>query len=173
MAKKKKQHTEPPQPPSIERKFKLYPTQLIGIPLMILVPLLALLGIFGKTHHAVTASSPQLEMRVEYPTRFRYKMIDAVTVSLTNISAQPITALEASFDRTYIEGFSTVIFTPAIEQITETAYLIEVTDLQPGETRVVSVAIQAERYGMHQGAITVTPGAGEALYVMIETFTFP
>lgn len=170
---KKKQQSEPPQPPSMERKFKLYPTQLIGIPLMILVPVLALLGVFGETHHEVTASNPQLEMRVEYPTRFRYKMIDTVSVSLTNISAQPINTLEVSFDRTYIEAFSTVTFTPAIEQITETVYLLKVTDLQPGETRVVSVTIQAEGYGMHEGAITVAPESGEAIRVLIETFTFP
>lgn len=173
MTKKKQQNSEPPQPPSIERKFKLYPTQLIGIPLLILVPVLALLGMFGETYQEVIASSPQLQMRVEHPTRFRYKVIDTVTVSLTNISAQPITALEIGFDRTYIEGFSTVTFTPAIEQITETVYLLEVTDLQPGETRVVSVGIQAEKYGMHRGAITITPESGEALRVLIETFSFP
>ena len=173
MAKKKQQNSEPPQPPQIERKLKLYPTQLIGIPLLILVPVLALLGMFGKTHHEVAASSSQLEIRVEYPTRFRYKMIDAVTVSLTNLSPQPINTLAISFDRSYVEGFSTVTFTPATEQITETVYLVELTDLQPGETRVVSVAIQAERYGLHEGAITVIPESEEELRVLIETFTFP
>lgn len=173
MAKKKQQNAEPPQPPSIERKFKLYLTQMIGIPLLILVPVLALLGMFGETEDKVTISNPQLEMQVDYPTRFRYKMIDSVTVSLSNSSAEPISTVEIGFDRSYVEGFSTVTFTPAAHQITDTAYVVEVADLQPGETRIISVEIQAEKYGRHQGAITATAENAEALRVVIKTFTFP
>ena len=51
---------------------------------MILVPVLALFGMFGETVDSMSAANAQLEMRVEYPTRFRYKMIDSITVSLHN-----------------------------------------------------------------------------------------
>lgn|SRR5688572_29232234 len=173
LAKKRQQNAEPPQPPPIERKLKLYLTQIIGIPLLILVPVLALLGMFGETEDKVTTSNPQLEMQVDYPTRFRYKMLDSVIVSLSNTSAQPISAVEVGFERSYVEGFSTVTFTPAAHEITDSAYFVEVADLQPGETRIISVDIQAEKYGRHQGAITATAENAEALRVLIETFTFP
>ncbi|HEY3477015.1 MAG TPA: hypothetical protein VGK56_20520 [Anaerolineales bacterium] len=140
---------------------------------MILIPVLALLGMFGESYHEITTSNPDLEVQVRYPTRFRYKMIDAVTVSLTNISAQPFATAHIGFDREYVEGFSAVIFTPSVKHITDTVYLVELNDLQPGETRIISVSIQAEEYGRHKGTITVTPENWEALQVSIDTFTFP
>lgn len=170
---KKKQNSGPPQPPTFDRNFQLHKTQLIGIPVMLLIPILALLGMFGETDHEQTIANPRLEMQVTYPTRLRYKMIDAVAISLTNTSAQTIPTLQIEIDRSYVEGFSEVTFTPAIDQITGTVYIMELTDLQPGDTRVVSFAIQAEKYGKHQGAITVTPESEEALRVLIETLTFP
>lgn len=173
MPKKKQQNLEPPQPPSIKREFKLNPIQIIGIPLMMLVPILALLGAFGESDHAVTASNPGLEMHIEYPTRFRYKMTDSVTLSLSNTSSEPFSRVEIAFDRNYVEGFSTVSFTPSVKHVTDTAYVVELSDLQPAETRVISVSIQAENYGRHSGSITATPDAGQPLRVSIATFTFP
>jgi hypothetical protein len=141
--------------------------------LMILIPVLALLGLFGETVATATASHAQLEMSVEYPTRFRYKMLHSVTVSLVNISDEPLATVLVGFDRDYIERFSTVTFTPPVKHITEDEYLVEVTALEPGESRIISAAIQAEQYGKHTGVIAATSEHAEALQVSIETITFP
>lgn len=173
MSKKKSGASQPPQPPEVARKLQFHLIQLIGLPVIMLIPILALLGAFGETVGSASASNAQLELRVEHPTRFRYKMIDEVTVSLTNSSSQAFPTLQVAFDRQYIEGFSTVTFTPAVSHITDEAYVVELTDLQPGETRMVAASIQAETYGNHSGVITVTPENGEALQVTVGTFTFP
>lgn len=164
---------EPPQAPSIKTRFQIPRFQLIGMPLVMLIPILALFGIFGESVDSVSASNPQLEMRVEYPTRFRYKMLDSVTVALFNASEQSFPTVELRFDRAYIEAFSTVTFTPSVKSITEEDYIVEVTDLQPQETRIISVTVQAEKYGKHSGAITAAAENAEELRVLIDTLTFP
>lgn len=173
MSKKKEEPSRPPQPPPVDRKLQFYLLQAVGIPLMMLIPILALLGVFGEMVHEVTTSNSELEMHVKFPTRFRYKMIDSVTVSLRNNSNQAFKTVHVSFDRAYIESFSTVTFTPSVKHVTGTTYVVELTDLQPGETRLILVSIQAEIYGNHQGTINVNPDSDNGLQASINTFTFP
>ena len=173
MPKKKAEVSQPPQPPQVARKLRFHVLQLVGMPLMMLIPVLALFGVFGETVHEVTESSQELEMHVRFPARFRYKMIDSVTVSLRNTSDQPIKTVHIAFDRAYVESFSTVTFTPSVEQITETVYIVELTDLQPGQVQIASLSIQAEKYGNHQGAITATQDGDPGLQAHITTLTFP
>lgn len=173
MAKKKAESSQPPQPPQVARKLQFHILQLVGVPLMMLIPVLAIFGAFGETVHEVTESSQNLEMHVTFPTRFRYKMIDSVTVSIRNTSDQPITSVHITFDRAYIESFSTVTFTPSVKHVTEEVYVVELTDLQPGQVQIVSLSIQAEKYGNHQGVITAKQGSDEGLQAHITTLTFP
>lgn len=140
---------------------------------MMLIPILALFGVFGETVHEVTESGRELEMHVRFPARFRYKMIDSITVSVRNASNQPIKSIHITFDRAYIESFSTVTFIPSVKQVTETVYIVELTDLRPGEVQVVSLSVQAEKYGNHQGVITVKPDGKEGLQARLTTLTFP
>ena len=169
----KREDSRPPGPLTTARKIRLHPFQIVGIPLLVLVPILALFGVFGETVDAVSASNQQLEMHVKYPTRFRYKMIDTITVSLFNASSQSIHSVQVGFDQAYLDKFSTVVLTPSVKHVTDAVYLVEVNDLQPAETRVISVTIQAEIYGKHEGTIAAIPDGGEKLQVSIDTFTFP
>lgn len=174
MAKKKKEAPKPSQPPDVNKKFQFYSFQWVGLPLILLIPILALFGLFGESVESVSTSNQQLDMSVEYPTRFRYKMIDEVTVSLSNVSEQAIPGVLVNFDRQYIEAFSTVTFTPSLKSISNLDYIMEISDLQPGETRVVTLTIQAEKYGLHRGVIsTAAPGEGSDLELPVATFTFP
>lgn len=138
-----------------------------------LVPVLALFGMFGETADSVSAASTEVELRVEYPTRFRYKLIHPITVFLHNNSEQSFSIVQVGFAREYVEGFSMVTFTPTVKHITDTFYFVEINDLGPGETRVVSVTVQADKFGRHTGRITVRPDNAEELQVSISTFSFP
>lgn len=40
---------QPPEVPDIKRRIQLHPWQWIGIPLFLLIPILALFGVFGET----------------------------------------------------------------------------------------------------------------------------
>ena len=168
------EHSQPPQPPEIDRRLRLHPTQAIGALLLLLLPALALFGIFGESRQTMTVSDVQLEMRVEHPTRLRYRMTDSIRVSLTNLSAAPLPAVTVSFDRSYLDRFSRLAFHPAVKSITGAAYVVEIADLQPREMRVISVEIQADDYWRQRGKITATSaGAGSGVEAGIETLVFP
>jgi hypothetical protein len=77
------------------------------------------------------------------------------------------------FDRDYIDSFSTVTFTPDVKSITDVAYIVELSDLQPQETRIVSVQLQAEKYWRHEGEIMATFTETIGAEVSLRTFVFP
>jgi hypothetical protein len=168
-----KKDPQPPQPPQLDRKFQLHPYQYIAIPLLFLMPVLALLGVFGETVTTKTGSNEDLTVRVEYTSRIRYKMLAPLTVYITNRTDTPLETLTVRFDRAYIEGFSQVTFTPQAQTVDEDAYVVELQDVQPGETRVVEGDLQAEKYGEYKGSVMVSADGVDSVDVMLEAFLFP
>ncbi|MBI1296719.1 hypothetical protein GC175_17320 [bacterium] len=64
---------QPPQPPPIKKRFQFTKAQLIGVPLILLIPILALIGVFDAHLERTTAVAGDLQVTVEYPTSVRYK----------------------------------------------------------------------------------------------------
>lgn len=164
---------QPPQPPPFERRLKFPPLQIVGMVYILILPVLAVLGVFGESFASIDASGPTLEMSVDYPSRYRYKMTNPVNVTLRNVSGEVLDTVTVSFDADYIDQFSNVTFTPSVDTVTGNEYQVELTDIGPGETRVVTVEIRAERYWRHSGTITASPGSGEPIEVKISTTVFP
>lgn len=173
MSNEDQHYPSPPEPPSIKRTLQFHRIQKIGIPILLLLPVLALFGVFGETFQSAHASNTQLTVDVEYPSRSRYKMINPVTVSVENTSSQTLSVVQIHFDRDYIDNFSNVSFTPEITKVTDEVYIVEITDLQPQETRVVSARIQAERYWLHEGNVTAVSGTGQSVSLSLDTIVFP
>lgn len=173
MEKKEKDNSRPPEPPETSRKIQFHLVQLIGIPLILIIPVLALFGVFGESEEKVGAANSEFEMQVEYPSRFRYKQINPLEVSLRNISSNKIPVLTVAFDRSYISEFSETQFTPDVKDVTGTNYKVELRDIEPGETRRVSVSLQGEHYGLHKGAVTALAENGSKAEVKVSTFIFP
>ena len=64
----------PPEAPDVERQFKQYVYQWIGIPLIMLIPVLSMLGVFGETMASTAAEEAGiLALDADYISRFRYK----------------------------------------------------------------------------------------------------
>lgn len=158
----------PPPAPEMRRGIRLYPHQWVGIPILALLPLLALLGVFGKTRDARTSTGPVLEIRAEYPARMRYKMLDDVAVRVGNRSGAPLDSVTVHFEESHLAGFSNVTFTPQASEV----YRVTLGRLDPGEERAVAVEVQAERYGRWTGAIVAATGNDTAA-VEVSTLVFP
>jgi hypothetical protein len=71
------------EPPHIERKVELQRAQWIGIPLLMVLPILALAGVLGDAREEVTASGGGIEMRVSFPQRGRQTQ-HALEAQVTN-----------------------------------------------------------------------------------------
>ena len=163
----------PPKAPEFNPRLKHYTYQWIGIPILFLIPILALLNVFGVSTDVERTSSETVDVSVTYPTRFRYKQINTIDVAITNTSDSMLDSVLVQFERPYIDRFSDVTFTPDVKTITEPYYEVELTDIPPGETQHINVMIQAEDYGRHSGVITITPSTGDSLFVNLRTLSWP
>lgn len=101
-----------PQPPEVGRRPRLYGYQWVGLPLIALVVILALLGVFGESFGETAEEGSALSMRIEYPTRFRYKEINPIHVWMTNRTTQALDTVTVAFDKSYLLEFSNVSFIP-------------------------------------------------------------
>ena len=160
---------QPPGAPEIDRKLRVNTWQWIGVPLLLLIPLLGLVGVFGETRDTARVRTAELSVEVEYPTRNRYRMQDDLRLDLTNTAAGPLDTVVVEVDTAYASRFSSVVAIPAFER----PYVIELTDLEPGETRRVRVQMQGERYGQHGGELRVSAGGADTARVVLRTFIFP
>jgi len=159
---------EPDRPPEIARRLSLTRKQLLGLPLLVAVPVLTLFGVFGEQRGETRAASATIEMRIHYPTRFRYRQVQPLDIAVRNISSTVLDTIDVARDTAYISRFSSVRIDPA----PHTAYHVAVTHVRPGESRLVAAELWGERYGWHEGRLTATSRADTAS-ASVRTFVFP
>lgn len=156
--------------PEVPRRFRLHLYQWLGLPLLFLVPVLALFGTFGETERRVEAASEVLGLEVRYADRLRHKQTNAVEVRIENRSGTPLDTVVVSFDESYVTPFSVLAFVPSAAKPFE----VELYGVAPGERRLVWVELQAEHYGRHAGALRVHGGGhGDTATIGLSTFVFP
>lgn len=165
---------QPPQPPEFERRLQFHLTQLIGVPLLALLPILAAFGVFGTLRDEARVQTAVLELQVRYPTRFRYKTVEPLEVEVRNLLSEPLPTVVVRLETDYLSAFSSVQITPSPTSLTEEVYEVTLAEVQPGETRLVSLELQAQDYWRHRGAISATAeGDAEAAEVEVASFVIP
>jgi hypothetical protein len=144
------------------------------MPIIALIPLLAITTLLGDASDEVSASGPQLELQVEYPQRYRYNMVAGAEILVKNISSQDVPAVTVTIDNNYLDAFTDVGFTPEVDEVDDKAHKIELQDLRAGETRQVTLEMRAEKYGVHSGEVSAQAGSGEGtVRVELDTLIFP
>jgi hypothetical protein len=160
--------TLPPEPPVVTPRLVLTRKQYFGIPLLAVIPALTLLGVFGEQREATRATSRSLEMRVVYPSRFRYRQIQSLDITLRNVSGRTLDTVTVSLDTAYIARFSSVRIDPE----PKTAFVIAMTNVKPQEARLVHAELWGERYGSHRAEI-IGAASADTVRQQIHTFVFP
>jgi hypothetical protein len=158
----------PPAPPEISRRIILTTKQKIGLPLIAAIPILALFGVFGEKQDYVSARSGALAIAVEYPSRFRYRQTAPVVVHLQNVGSGVLDSVRLSFDTAYISRFSGVRFEPDVGS----AYVVTLSNLLPGERRLVAASLEGDRFGKHRATLSVR-SPRDSLSLSWSTFVFP
>ena len=168
-----RQEMTPPEPPPFQRKLVIHRDQLIGIPLLMLLPLLGLFGFFGQTFTTERVANAELSMQVEYTTRSRYQTFHDMRVTVTNLSEQSPVTVTVTFDRSYVDQFSNTTFMPSAERLTEQVVEVELTEMETGETQAVEVEFRGEHYWHHTGMISASIAGGEAVQLPVSTTIYP
>lgn len=142
---------EPPQPPDVPRRFRLHAHQWVGLPIIALLPVLALLRVFGDGIEFKEASTASVKTLVEHPTKFKFRQHKHLRVKVTNISGRLLDTVIVSIDTAYLSRFMGVTIAPEAKE----AYKVELTKIQPHEKREVIVEIEAKKYGEQRGIVTI------------------
>jgi hypothetical protein len=135
----------------------------------VLIVGLALLGVFGERVAETRVAGGALELRVEYPSRFRYQQANTIQVWVTNQGGRPLDTVTVSFSRPYLLQFSNLTILPSPER----PFDVPLTNLEPGATRLVRAEIQADHYGKHAGWIAATAGKVDTVRVELSTIVYP
>ncbi|MGH7650274.1 MAG: hypothetical protein ACREMS_00375 [Gemmatimonadaceae bacterium] len=157
-----------PTAPQIAPKIQFSRKKMIGFPLIIAIPILALFGVFGERSSSTRTSNASLDMSVAYPERLHYRQVLPLRVSVRNLSPNTIDSLSVTFDTAYIAHFSSVQFDPPLRA----AYEVDLSNIKPSESRIVSVELWGQDYGRHRGTVIARTGA-DSVVARFTTIVFP
>lgn len=160
--------TQPPGPPEVPPRLRMRRVEFWGVAFLAVLPICALLGLFGPTSEQAMASSSALKLEVVYPTRLRFHLNARLLSRVTNEGQQPLDSVVLSFSDSYLHGFSALTFTPSVDRV----HAMELNSLAPGETRTVTIELRADRYGRVRGDV-IAESAGTRVSVPLDTLVFP
>lgn len=157
------------QAPPRKPKLKMWHYQWIGIPIIILIPVMALLGVFGEQTTKVQLSGEGLEASLEYPQKLRFGQDEFIRLEVSNTTSRALTNVTISFDKSYIEKFAEKSFTPEVQA----NYEMKNVEIPANETKTFEVRVKAGDSGSHSGEIKIRKEDEDILSHEISTFVFP
>jgi hypothetical protein len=162
-----------PQPPDVEKRLRFTRSQFVGMPILFALSLLALLGVFDHASTQQVHRSEQVEVTVDYPTRFNYNQPDRLHIHVRNLSMITIPTVTVGIEDAYLRAFSEIQFTPAVDQVEDEWFQVHFNDVSPEGIYGLLVEFHSQGIGPHSGRIRVQPEGSEAVEMQISTFIFP
>lgn len=157
-----------PRAPATSPRVRLTKKQWIGLPLLTLVPILALFGVFGDRQQTMTVVSPSLGITITYPERMRYRQSELLEISVVNRGQRLLDTVLVSVDTSYLSRFIDVRSNPPATA----DFSVPMFAVHPGESRLLSVALTGNRYWRHRAIVSAATGS-ERTTVAFSTLVFP
>lgn len=154
MAKTK--HKEPPElPPSpdFRRRVAFKPTQAIGVPLLLAIPLIGAFGFFDTDVAIASAELNGIGLEIEYWSRFRHRALQPLRIIVRNNTGQEQEKLQVKLNAKYLEAFENVDFLPEPKEIGDQQVVFEFEHVPAGETRSVEIEMEALHPGMKKAFV--------------------
>jgi hypothetical protein len=156
-------------PPEIERRFSFHRYQCVGIPVLALVPALALAGVFEEQLTRSTARNNVLTANVIQPSRARYGRKTTLEVLVRNDSPDTLESVVVRLDPKYLDRFASVTIIP----VPRHAFEVVVESLRSGENRRIAVELEPRDYWAQEGIVDVIVSGRTPLTLALRTWVFP
>lgn len=91
---------------------------------------------------------------MQYPLTQRFKIRAPLRITLTNIGENDLPRVELSLLAQYVFAFSDVAMTPGPDRVTDGAFIFGFEGLEPGESRLLAMEMQAQRYWHSEGSVS-------------------
>jgi hypothetical protein len=157
-----------PRAPTDLPHVRLTGKQWFGLPVLALIPLLAMLGVFGDRQRTIAVTSRSLGITIDYPDRMRYRQSELLEISVVNRSERALDTVLVSVDSSYLSRFIDVRGNPP----PTTYFSVPLISMRPGETRLLSIELTGNRYWRHPATVTAATGS-ERTTVAFSTLVFP
>jgi hypothetical protein len=157
-----------PRAPTDTPHIRFTRKQWIGLPILTLIPLLALFGVFGNSTGSTAVASPSIGVTITYPDRMRYRQTERLDITVINRGARTLDSVLVSVDTSYLSRFIGVHANPS----PTIDFGVPLSFLQPGESRLIAIELTGDRYWRHPGTVTLSAGA-ERTTVTFSTLVFP
>jgi hypothetical protein len=161
--------TAPPGAPDAPRRVHLYAAQWIGLPFLAVLPVLAMVGVFGETTSRATATMSALEIDVEYPARIRTGQVARLEVVVRNVGPVPTEDVRVRFDPDWFEGAANLLITPAAESPLE----VLLPRIEAGGEEHVRVEFHWESLWLKTGSVSVEQPSATPASLLLRTFIYP
>lgn len=158
----------PPTPPKLRPAVSLTLRQRIGIPLLLLIPILAAFGLFGEHFRTQQARQGRLAVVITYPDRVHYRQTLGVHLSVRNMGTTTIDTITVQYDTTYLNAFLISDATPSLGP----SYVVPIIGVRPGETRLTTLALAGDHDGRSHGSVQVSTST-DTVRIPLSTFVFP
>lgn len=159
----------PPRAPDIERRFRVHAYQWIGLPLLVLIPVLAALGVFGPSRAVERTVIGGALIEIDYPTIAWYGRNDALHITVRAIEEAAVgTSFTIRITGGYLGAFHEVRFTPDPHELRNILVVPE-----PDRTNTLTIDGRPHRYGRTRGAIELRPEGGWPVLVQLSTLILP
>jgi hypothetical protein len=159
--------------PEIRRGIALNRTQWIAVPLLLVLPVLALAGFAGDREGEASARGTGLALRVTYPEWLHYSTNRSLTAAVTNLGSEALSPVVVRFDAEYLEAFTNLRIRTGTTRDSPEGVDVELPALAPGATAEIHLDVQGERYGPHRGRIAAVAAGGNAVRVEVGTLVLP
>lgn len=156
-------------PPKFKPRVRFWKHQLIGVVLLGMIPLLALLGIFGESTELKTFSIKEMQVAINSPTLLRHGQNNSIEIGMKNTSDREINKVDIYFSPDYIEAFSEVEFLPELSE----PYQVTIAGISPGEEKKVLVQIRANDFGRQIGNLEFRSEGNEVRSITLDTMVYP
>lgn len=165
---------EPPEPPQVPTKIRIGVVQALGVPLLALLPVVALTGLLGeREEHARSVSTGGVSLQVDYPAVQRFRTLRELSITVRNEGDTTLPMTTLQIDRSYLGAFTRVETTPSVEEVTPTHHEVPLGALPPGEARRVVATLEGDKYGRHVGRVRLVAQPGSDVAVDVATVVLP
>lgn len=146
----------------VPRRFVLPGKRLPGLIGLLLLPLVAALGLTSR-QATINVEHDGLSLQVDYPRVQRYMNPRLLTISVSNLSSQPLADAVVNLSRAYLDSYSAVAMKPDVGYIDDADVVMPLGVIEPGETRRIRVELRSESYFFHSGQLTASSGGTEVV----------
>jgi hypothetical protein len=151
------------------RRVHLYRGQWIGLPLLLLLPVLAMAGVFGEGRSTQTYTDQLVRFELDYPTRLRARQHSHITVRVERLAGNAADTIRVEFDPAWLDHFTELTIVPEPAR----PWIVELAGLERGDTAVVRVGLEANSHWRRSGRIRLSHAGGATHDVATTTFIFP